>query len=286
MPRAAEALYLAQSAVSTHVASLAAFAGGPLFERRFGKVVPTALGRELYDGAVALLAQAGELERRLRATADAASLVVNISCTHTVCETSVARIMAMFKAAHSEIPLAVTGGSVKEAEMRLRSGESDLALIEGNVALAAVRLVPFHVDRLRLAVPAGHPLATNRRVQMAEAEAYPFVLRTRASGTRLLIEQRLGARFERLSIVLELEGNDEIVTCVEAGIGVALLSETALQRALALRTIAALDVDDVDLTREFSLALPEDRTLGEPARIFAEWLTTCYAEARRELLTA
>ncbi|BDE06170.1 LysR family transcriptional regulator [Vulcanimicrobium alpinum] len=286
MTRAAEALYLAQSAVSTHVATLSSHAGGPLFERRDGKLVPTPLGRILYDEACEILAWVSALEHRLREAIAADSRRIAVSCTRTVCETSVARIVSLFARAHPGLPLGITSGTVKDAEMRLRTGESHVALVEGDVEMRGAQLAPFHIDRLLVAVPARHALAGRTTVTLDEVARYPFVLRDRTSGTRLLIEQRLGRRFKRLEIAFELEGNAEVVSCVEAGIGLALLSETAVSGALALGTVATIALADIDLSRTFHVAIPRDRTIPEGAACFADWLTSRYAKARQDLVSA
>ena len=286
MTRAAESLYLAQSAVSTQVAALASHAGGPLLERRENKLAPTRLGQILYDAACDVLARVGALEHRLRDVVAADTRRITVTCTRTVCETSVARVVSLFAKEHPELTLGITSGTVKDAEVRLRGGESDVALVEGNVDITDARLVPFHVDHLVVAVPAGHVLAGRGSVTFDEVACHPFVLRGTSSGTRLLIEQRLGRRFERLQVAFELEGNAEVVSCVEAGIGLALLSETALAGALALGTVVSLRLTDVDLSRTFHVAVPEERPISEGAACFAEWLATRYADARRELLSA
>jgi DNA-binding transcriptional LysR family regulator len=267
--RAARSLYLAQSAVSAHVAALAEFAGGAV----------TARGRIVYEGALEILAAIAALERRVRDAAGAQSDTVTLTCTRTVCETAIARLMAEFGAAHPEVRLVISGGTRKDAELRLRAGEIDVALVEGGETIAGTRLIRFQRDTLLLAVPAGHPLASRRSARFDEAAAYPFVLRSSEPGTRLLIEQRLGRRFERLAIALELEGNSEIVSCIEAGIGLGLLSPAALARAVALGTVVALPLDDVDLTREFFLAASAERALSAPAARFAEWLATRAGES-------
>jgi DNA-binding transcriptional LysR family regulator len=286
MTRAAESLYLAQSAVSTQVASLASNAGGPLLERRDGRLAPTRLGRVLYEGACDVLAQLTGLEKRLHDALADETHQIAVSCTRTVCETSVAKVVSQFAQAYPEFQLSVVGGTIKDAEVRLRAGTTDVALVEGQSDLPDARLVAFHVDRLMLALPVGHELVELPAISFEQAAKYPFVLRSRASGTRLLIEQRLGRRFEQLSITLELEGNAEVAACVEAGIGLALLSESALASALSAGTLVARELTDVDLTRTFYVAVPDGRTIPDAAGVFAEWLATRYVGARLEMLTA
>jgi LysR family transcriptional regulator, transcriptional activator of the cysJI operon len=274
--RAARSLYLAQSAVSGHVAALTAYAGGPLLERREGQLVVTRLGRTLFEGALEILGSIAELERQMQGADTAQTDAVAVMCTLTVCETSLARVVAGFGRAHPDVRLIVSRGTREDAEMRLRSGQIDLALVEGAAEIAGTRSVLFQRDRLRVAVPAGHVLAARRSVGFEEVAAFPFVLRPAGSGVRTLIEQRLGRRFERLAIALELEGNSEIVSCVEAGIGLAMLPDVALAQAVALGTVVALDLDDVDLTRMFFVVVSPERTLSQPATRFAEWLAAEY----------
>jgi DNA-binding transcriptional LysR family regulator len=282
--KAAESLYLAQSAVSSHVATLASFAGGSLFERREGRLVSTPLGSELYTGALEILNYVNDLDRRLQQIASQNARVVTVACTRTVCETAVAGIVASFQHEFPEYRLSIVTATTKDAEGRLRSGEIDAALTEGAIEIRSTRRYPFRKDRLMLAVPRNHDLAKRSSVTIAEASAYPFVLRTRASGTRLLIEERLGSRFEQLRVVLELEGNSEVISCVEAGIGISLVSQGALTRAHALGSVIVLGVEDVDLEREFYLAMPDEREISEATATFAKWLLESYSSTFQETL--
>ncbi|MGH7714799.1 MAG: LysR substrate-binding domain-containing protein [Vulcanimicrobiaceae bacterium] len=151
--------------------------------------------------------------------------------------------------------------------------------------MAGAKRMPFRRDRLVLAVPRGHDLEKRGTVTMAEVAPYPFILRTRSSGMRHFVEDRLGRRFDRLTIALELEGNSEIISCVEAGLGIALVSQGALARARALGTVVALDIEDVDFEREFFVALSEDRTSTEATNTFVRWLTENYQHAHAQLIT-
>lgn len=282
--RAAESLYLAQSAVSSHVATLASFAGGALFERREGRLTPTLLGNELYDGALEILTYVNDLDRRLQRMASQNAGLVNVACTRTVCEVAVANVVSSFQRERPEFRLSVVTATIRDAEVRLRSGEIDVALTEGTNNIAGTKRIPFRSDRLVLAVPRGHDLAKRGSVTMAEASAYPFILRTRLSGMRNFIEERMGGRFDQLTIALELEGNSEVISCVESGLGIALISQGAIVRARALGTIVALDVEDVDFEREFYVALSEDREVSEATAAFVRWLTETYRQAHAEMI--
>jgi LysR family nitrogen assimilation transcriptional regulator len=284
--RAAESLYLAQSAVSAQMSALASHAGGPLLERRDGKLAATDLGRILYVDAGDILGRLDDLHVRLRESRNAEKERIAVTCTRTVCETSVAKIVSQFAHAHPTMHLSISSATIKDAELFLRAGTCDVALVEGLAELPGASSLPFHSDRLLLAMPPGHPLALLEEVRFEDVAAYPMIVRSRASGTRVLIEQRLGRRFERLSIALELDGIAEIVSCVEAGIGTTFVARTAIADALALRTIVARRVADVDLSRVFYAAIPGDRPIPPATNVFVNWLASRYANQPAELISA
>jgi DNA-binding transcriptional LysR family regulator len=281
--RAAESLHLAQSAVSAQMATLSQCVGGPLLERRNGRSVPTELGRELYATAIEILARVATLETRLRAVTSERRLVVKLACTKTVCDRMLARAVALFGRRHPEATVVVESCDVRQALVHLRDNRCDMIFIEGDLEEPGVEVVPFHVDRLRLAMPAGDALAAlGDPLDFAAFADRPFVMQPRDSGTRRFVEERLDRRFRLLSIPLELESNDAIVSCVEEGLGLAFLSDTMLARPLRLGTLVARNVRGVDLSRQFATALRSGDAGTEGARLFLAFLQNDYDSDRRE----
>jgi len=65
--------------------------------------------------------------------------------------------------------------------------------------------------------------------------------------------RRAGLRLNQLSIAMELDSTGAIVSAVEAGLGIGFVSELAIQKELRLGTIAAVNVQGLEMKRVFSL---------------------------------
>jgi len=285
--RAAESLHLAQSAVSAQMATLAQAVGGNLVVRREGRLIPTEAGAQLYQTSIEVLARVGALDTRLRAATSERTRIVRLACTRTVCDRMLAHAVALFGRRFPEVTVVVESSTVREALLRLRDGRADMMFVEGFLDEPEIEVTPFHVDRLYLALPAGDPLAAGEGALDFEAVAdRPFIMQPRDSGTRRFLEERLQDRFTRLTIPLQLESNDAIVTCVEEGLGLAFLSEAVLAGPLAQGTLGARTIAGLDLSRQFAAALRRGERPSDGVRLFLEFLRSDYDRNRREPVAA
>lgn len=70
----------------------------------------------------------------------------------------------------------------------------DLALLEGEENGGDLMLTPFAAGEMALIVPPGHPLARAGGATLAQAAAYPLLLRETGSATRRFLDQLLMSR--------------------------------------------------------------------------------------------
>ncbi len=85
-----------------------------------------------------------------------------------------------FKAEHPQITVAVREIDSAEAIPALESGDIDLAFarLEGNLG-KNIRCVPLTEDRLAVAIPRDHPLASRSRLTLANLADEPLVMSSR-----------------------------------------------------------------------------------------------------------
>jgi DNA-binding transcriptional LysR family regulator len=85
----------------------------------------------------------------------------------------------------------------------------------------------------------------------------PFVLRERGSGTRQVAEVHLraaGVELERVRVVAELAGSDAIKAAVAAGLGVSIISRSALPDGAAAAGLLVRRIEGLRLTRQMAAA--------------------------------
>ncbi len=115
---------------------------------------------------------------------------------------------------------------------------------------------------------------------LAEAD---WVMRERGSGTRQVAEQLLAERGvdpDELRVVVELGTGEAIVSAVEGGLGVAMLSRQVAEKALALGTVARVDLAGRPSCGRSTRCCPRARRRVPPSA-FAEYLAAVAAGLTR-----
>jgi DNA-binding transcriptional LysR family regulator len=173
--RAAERLHIVQPAVSQNVRRLERELGVELFDRSTRTVRLTEGGRRLLPEARAVIEAE---ERAFRVMGD----LVGERCTTLHVGTSNGlgeRLEYVLDAlAKHEPPVGVELVSAPTAArlQRVHDGELDAAFVRGVEQYPGLRLEPVWEDSLMVAIPADHPLAAEREVDLAALAQLPLRL--------------------------------------------------------------------------------------------------------------
>lgn len=178
---AADRLYLTQSAVSQQMAILEREAGLPLLERLPRGTRLTPAGEFLADGARAVIADLGTLERRLRELAEGRRRV-RLGTFSTAGVQIIPALVGAYRERDASARLLVTPCQPGEAAAQLQAGQIDVALVwdydfapRTHAGLSHEHLLE---DPLQLLLPAGHHLATaDGPRRLADGATEPWVVR-------------------------------------------------------------------------------------------------------------
>ena len=275
---AARSLYIAQSAISTQIATLNRLAGTPLLERVSGRWLPTASGAIFHRRAVEMMALLEQAERDLADVGGRVSGHITLASTRTITDALLAEILHAFSGAHPDIRVDVKAGNREEAERWISNAEVDFGLVALPLGIKGLEIRPFATDDLVVVIAKEHALASCETLEFADIAKEPFVSFERGSGVRALLEERLGERFAALDMRMQLNSNDALLSCVELGIGFTFLPIRTAERWSRCGAVAALPVRGVDLRRELALVVREDRARSLAAATFIGWLDENYRD--------
>ena len=151
----------------------------------------------LTEAGRALAARAGDLlERAEAAEAELASLAggavsgtVRVAAFQTAALRIVTPALAAVAAAHPRVRVEVTEAELEDAVPRLRLGHLDAVIGDEYDGLprrrpAELTREPLMREEVRLALPAGHPLASRRRVPLARLAQAPWAAAQPGTGHR------------------------------------------------------------------------------------------------------
>ena len=143
----------------------------------------------------------------------------------------------------------------------MKNYELDFAFVEGTEEDPALEYIMVDTDRLVLAVPPDHPLAGNDRATVEELKTEKLILRLPKSNTRDLFDAALESRnlsVRDFNVIMEINSIATIKDLVKRGFGVTVLALSACREELEAGTLAALDVQDLNMTRQINIAAPRD----------------------------
>ncbi|MET9813437.1 LysR substrate-binding domain-containing protein [Streptomyces sp. NPDC006355] len=244
--RAAERVHISQSGVSARIRQLERELGAELFDRSTRTATLTAAGRAALDHARAALAAAGAVGQAVGEVTDlirgrlAVGMV--IGCTLT----PLFDALSAFHRAHPGVELSLLEDNSDRLVEAVRDGTVDLALVGTAGAPEDLESLTVVSERLVVAVPAGHPLAEQRRVLLADLADHPLVCMPPGTGLRTVFGRACAAQGLRPVIALQASAADAVADLAARGLGVAVLSESmAAGHRGPLGRLVARTIDDV-----------------------------------------
>ncbi|MHB8171392.1 MAG: selenium metabolism-associated LysR family transcriptional regulator [Thermincolia bacterium] len=273
--RAAKQLFMTQPAISFQIKSLEEQLGIQLFER-----LDKAVG--LTDAGRMILPEAKKIQASYEKIRDSISELKGLKRGHLIIGAStipgeylMPHIIGKFKNLHPQIDVVLHIASTSKVVEMLLNREIHLGTIGAPVKNQSIISSPLTEDQLILITSPQHPLASKESVAAEELTQHSFIMREKGSGTRMIIENRLqkkGIAPESLRLAMELGSTRAIITAVEAGLGISLVSRWAADEALKLGLLKEIRVEDMEFTRSLYLITNKLKYRGTATEVFLGFL--------------
>ncbi|MDP2696902.1 LysR family transcriptional regulator [Thalassospira sp.] len=281
LTRAAEAIHLTPSAVSSAIRNLENFYGVELFHRVGRRIELTESGRVFLGEARATLARVRAAELALAEMGGLKRGEIHIQASQTIAGYWLPPLLMQFHYHHPHIDLHVETGNTRTVADAVLRGTANIGFVEGEIEDPALAREEIGEDALTIVVGAQHPWADGRTVTLDQlVHGTPWILREAGSGTRSEFENALmrdGADITRLSVTMILPSNDAVMSAVQAG-----LCATAVSRLAASALIDQGRLVPVAWSlppRKFFMLRHKERHHGKAAATLAE---LCRATCARE----
>jgi DNA-binding transcriptional LysR family regulator len=274
--RAAEALNLTQSAVSSAVTALEGRHGVALFDRVGRNVVLNQAGEAFLAEARDILARVAAAEAALDDLAGLARGRLSIHASQTIASHWLPPRLTVFHKVHPGIRLEVAIGNTAQVAKAVAEGTAELGLVEGEIDEPAISRAVIGHDHLSLVVGADHPWAKNGAAAPVDLSQTRWVLREPGSGTRSTFEAvlaRHGLAVADLDVAMVLPGNEAVRGAVEANAGAAVMSTSAAAPGLASGALVEVPYDLP--ARPFHLLRHKQRYRSRAGDAFIELAKTC-----------
>jgi LysR family transcriptional regulator, transcriptional activator of the cysJI operon len=254
--RAAEELLLTQPAVTQQIKALEEEYGVPLFDRTGGRISLTPGGMALLPFAQKLKELSDEARVAVANAVGTLAGKLAVGASQTIGQYLLPALLADFLREHPRVAVSTMSGNTDEVLEALTGRRIELALIEGPALRKDVHVEPFMEDRMVLVVPSSHEWA-EQELDTETLKGAALLMRELGSGSRRVVEKALaeaGVGRKELPVRMELDSTEGLLSAVEAGLGVAFVSEWAARKHLGLGTVKLARVKGLKLGRMFSIA--------------------------------
>lgn len=277
--RAAQSLFLSQSALSALISGLESELGLRLLDRTTRRVLLTEAGQELVPTVERVLGDLDQAAHELRLAAQARRGRVRLGTTPLLAASMLPELMHSFAAAHPGIQLLLSDASADVLVAQLRQGELDLALATFDQAAEPdLELQTLLADPMVLVCHADHALAARRELGWAALLDEPLLLLKPGSGLRALVERSFAGLQARPRLAQEVSHISTALALAAAGLGVAVLPAYALKAGgAAAQGLVGVPLVEPRVQRELALAQLRQRSLSPAAQALATHLRACLA---------
>lgn len=224
----ATALHLSQPALSHQLASLETEIGTALLERLPRGVRPTPTGRAVLADAKASLESANRVVQKGKALADGTEGRLRIACAESMTVPILAPTLRTWTRKYPDIRLDLTEFTSADAMAEaISSGDADIAIGPASARFLG-EVVEIATEDIVAVVPAGLDLMDHTEVAWVDLAGRPIVHYHHDNGLRLWIDAVASSHDVHLTAVTRTRHATTAAQLAHAGLGIALVPETAL----------------------------------------------------------
>jgi DNA-binding transcriptional LysR family regulator len=245
---AAAHLNLSQTALSHRIRKLEELLGVRLLARTTRQVSLTPSGVELLPKARKLVEELASAFETLKQQAKRSEERLEIGCLPTIAVMYLPQALARFKALYPETTIKVRDNSVSEIAESVQAGQAAF----GITIVAANRwdldFKPIVKEPFILVARRDMPLSDYSTLTWAEVTGLPLIRISAETGNRILIDDALGTRREKLIWRYEVQRVTTAISFVRSGVGYAVVPQLAFN-ALADKDLVAIGLTSPAISR-------------------------------------
>ena len=269
--KAADATFFTQPTISTHIRNLEKELGVKLLDRKSRIVEMTPQGTKFYKYAVEMINTRAQAFDALSEGKDSIEGILEIQTSSIPGVTFLPQLLSDFRREHSGIQYYVSLSDTQTVVDNIIERRGEIGFIGEEVVSNALELTKVATDKVILIAPDSYGIPD--KITMAEAVTYPFIWRETGSATRKSFEAAavaMGYDKEAFEVAALFDDMDPIIRAVEAGLGVAIISEKVAS-TLGSR-VRRIEIQDFNEERSFFMINLKSISLSPAAEAFSEYV--------------
>lgn len=261
--RAAEKLFITQSAVSHAIRELEKKAGTALFDRLSKSIQLTKSGELLLEEILPILSSCEALDARISSLEKRAPL--HIVSSITIATFWLPSILKAFHKDWPDIPVHVDVVSAANAIEILRNSKADIALIEGAAPQGPFICTSFASYPLHIVCAPDYPIQ-RRELTLQQFCSEKLLLREKGSAIRDTLDSVLYLSGYTVKPAWTSVNSLALIEAAKAGFGITILPDVLVSEPLSQGQLISLSVQDLSLHNELIAVRHRDKHLPAPLK--------------------
>ena len=228
LSKAAEKMYIVQSAVSRQLQLFEAELGSPLFERQGKKLIGmTTLGLRIMEEVEIITQSKNNIQNIAADYLDSNQGILHIATTHTQAKYFLPVPIQRFREKYPGVKIYMAQSSPEQLIAQLHTRKADIAICTEKVDEEGDLVIEHCYEwHHALVVPQQHPLSEGE-ITLERLASFPILTYSFGFTGRSNIESAFKAKGLELDITLAASDTDVIKTYVRLGMGVGLITAMA-----------------------------------------------------------
>lgn len=251
LTRAAEKLFITQSAVSQNIKLLEEHFNSKLLDRTNKRIQLTKSGEILYLHAKQIMKQYSLAGRMIDELKEGVSGPLTIGSGFTFGEYLLPTIISAFILQHPKINPKITIKNSIRIANQVKQKQLDIGIIEREMFDDELLTVPFAEDDMVVIVPKDFPLDNGSEITVSELADLTWIIRESGSGTRQVTDTMFARTQLAPKKLLEFGSTQVIKETVKKGIGISFMSKVSVKDEIDRGVMKALTIDTYKDSRTF-----------------------------------
>lgn len=259
---AAQVLNVSQSTITMQVRELEGRFSVELFHRKGRKIVPTELGRNLYEISTKLIQAHADSLALLKSNGVLESGQLRIAAVGPF---HAADMASKFKTRYPGVEIELVFGNSQKSMQSVLDRKADIAILADVTEHPSVVMKRYSIHKVVVFVYRGHPLFKKKSITFSELEGEQFILRERGSTTRNAFETALSRHKVGINCVMEIGSREGVWKAVMLGLGIGVVADFEFVPSANLR---AVEIRDANICTSYFIAYLKDRKDAPALRAF------------------
>ena len=270
---AAEALYLSQPTISSHIQALEGELQTKLIRRTTKKFEITPEGQQLYEYAVALIRLQQKAVSELSNTG---IRELHIGASSVPGQCILPKVLAGYHDIAPGVNFQITNADSLDIIQKVEAGTLDLGLVGMKTESKHCVFESFATDELVIATPNTPYFREKYGNQFSlQLMKEPMIMRTEQSGTKQEAErllQQLGLSEQDLNVVASMNDAEALRNCIIHGLGISIVSHRMVREQERQGSLLIYKIDAYVNPRKFYLVYQDGPYLPKAADAFIRYL--------------